>query len=249
MDVNLSKMISEVEGDEHILGLILLGSRGKGFENQYSDYDLLLIIGDEKGHADYEKLFYYIIDDDNFDLTIKTLKEFEEYAAWGSADSWDRYDYAHYKIWNDKTNGVLEEIMLEKGSIPREHQKEFIINSLHGYINGVFRSVKCMRNNNKLGAHFEAVSSLPFLLDAIFALELRHKPFFGYFEYELEKYPLDLFESQSLILSFREILKSADLVNQQELFGRIRREFIEQGYKEVFDSWEGKDLLILEYSM
>jgi predicted nucleotidyltransferase len=37
------KILKDAQENPDILGLILVGSRGKGFDNEYSDYDLVMI--------------------------------------------------------------------------------------------------------------------------------------------------------------------------------------------------------------
>jgi len=71
-------------------------------------------------------------------------------------------------------------IAAEKGSIPKDKQKSFINSSLDSYVNSLFRSLKCFKNGNMTGARLEAAKSIYPLLDAIFALELRPRPFDGW---------------------------------------------------------------------
>lgn len=246
MNTKLQKVLDEIQEQIDILGLILLGSRGKGFENEYSDYDLLLITHDNN-YKKWEKMFADVVNDKDFDFTIKSMDDFRNYAHWGNDDEWDRYDYAHVQVLFDRTNGELEVLIQSKGNIPADKKDDFIRGALDGYINGAFRSIKCMRVGNQLGAHLESVSSLQFALDALFALEDRHKPFYGYLNKELEKYSLSNFDTIWLLGLFEKILESANLDAQQELFSKIRDTFSSQGYKDVFDGWDGKDELILEY--
>ena len=68
------QILKEAQENDEVVALVLLGSRGKGFENEYSDYDMIMITNDEgtdliKKYKD-KKL-------DNVDLTVKSLSDFK----------------------------------------------------------------------------------------------------------------------------------------------------------------------------
>ena len=189
MDKDFNYILKESESNNDILSLILVGSRGKGFENEHSDYDAIMIVKEdflEELKREFEDKNF-----DNLDLCVLSLQEFKTYADIGSPMEWARYDFAHTKILVDKTSN-LKKLVEAKGFISKSKQKEFIEGYLDGYINGVYRSVKCIRNKNQLGAQIEASNSMLDLLTLVFAFEGRHKPFYGYTEKELKAHPLKL---------------------------------------------------------
>ena len=183
------KIFKEAQENEDVVGFILVGSRGKGFENEHSDYDSVMIIKDEATNAIHDK--YEKMTLDNVDLSVRSFSDFKTFAGWESPESWDRYNYAHVKILVDRTGGELEKLVKEKSQIPPDKLNKFIDWWIDGYVNGVYRSVKCIRNNNMFGAHLEAVNSMLDLLTLVFAMNGRHRPFLGYIQKELEKYPLE----------------------------------------------------------
>jgi predicted nucleotidyltransferase len=238
---NYEKILLESQENPDIVGLILLGSRGKGFENEYSDYDLSMIVRDDALRTIQKQ--YDALTFENVDLNIISFDGFKRYANWDSdPEWWDRYDYAHTKILVDKT-GELPDVIKGKGYIPHDKLRSFIERWIDGYINSAFRSIKCIRNKNKFGAHVEAANSVFDLLTLVFALEGRHRPFLGYTEKELYKYPLmNLpWTPQEFITKIEYILKTADLKTQQEILSGIENLCIEKGYKHILDAWEGKD--------
>lgn len=243
-------VLKDAEASEHVLGFILTGSRGKGFENEHSDYDAVMVVADENVKTLQDK--YEALTLENIDLSVWSLTDFKKYADWDSTGSswWDRYDYAHVKILVDKTDGELEKIVREKGYIPPEKQKAFTDRWLDGYVNGVFRSVKCIRNGNKSGAHLEAVHSILDLLTAVFAMNGRHRPFLSYVEKELQSYPLEHlpWSSDEFVAKIQKVLETADLETQQELLRGVENMGREMGYGQVFDDWEGKDKWTMTYS-
>ena len=242
------KILKESQENEDIVGLILVGSRGKGFDNEYSDYDMIMIVKDDVWKTIYDK--YEPLSLDNVDLNIYSQTDFNKYAGWESADAWDRYDYAHTKILVNKTED-LQKILDKKGTIPKEKQKEFIESWIDGYVNGVYRSVKCIRNNNLLGAHLEAVNSMLDILTLVFGMNGRHRPFLGYIEKEMRVRPLERlpWSPDEFFKKLKKVLETADLETQQELLKGIEKMSREMNYGYMFDGWEGKDKWTMEFKL
>ncbi len=232
------KILKEANEQQDILGLILVGSRGKGFENEHSDYDMVMIVKDEALDALKNRAQH----DEQVDLSVYSISDFKKYAGWESPEQWDRYNYARTKILVDKI-GELPKLVEEKGRIPSDKLAEFIDWWIDGYVNGVFRSVKCIRNGNRFGAHLEAVNSILDLLTLVFAMDGRHRPFLGYVQKELELYPLQHlpWPATEFVEKISRVLTDADLTTQQELLIGIEKMSRETGHGHIFDAWEGKD--------
>ncbi len=241
-----NQILEEAKTDDNIIGLFLKGSRGKGFQNENSDYDIKIIVKDEV--ADEYKTKYSKLKNIGIDLSVQSLSEFRMYAEWGTDFAWDRYDFARVKAIVDKT-GEIQTLIDSKGTIPESEWKKFTSERIDDYINGVFRSVKCFRNKNIIGAHIESASSVTNLIIVLFALHKRLAPFYGYLEKELNVAPLDKLpiSSAELLDKISIVLKTADLETQQELLKMVEELARKEGFGEVFDSWEGKDKWAMEY--
>lgn len=235
------RILKEAQENENIVGFILVGSRGKGFENEHSDFDAVMVVKDTE--ANFLRNKYEKTTLENVDLTVHSLSDFKKFAGWESPESWDRYNYAHVKILIDRTNGELEKIVCEKGHIPQNKLDKFIDWWIDGYINGVYRSVKCIRNKNLFGAHLEAANSMLDLLTLVFAMNGRHRPFLGYVEKELKTYPLKNlpWTSGEFVTKIKKVLETADLKTQQELLSGIEKISREMNHGHMFDGWKGKD--------
>ncbi|HEX2593576.1 MAG TPA: hypothetical protein VHL34_18900 [Rhizomicrobium sp.] len=229
---------SDAQTNPAILGLILVGSRGKGFENAHSDHDAILIVTDDAADTLHRKY----ANTPNIDLMIFTPAQFDSYAAWDTPMAWDRYNFAHTKLLVDKT-GTLAARIAEKGAIPKDKQKSVIDARIDAYVNGTYRSVKCIRNGNQLGAHLEAANSMLDLIALVFALNGRHAPFYGYLEKEITTYPLALLPlpREALLAAIRHVLDAADLSSQQTLLTATESLCRKQGHGAIFDRWDGKD--------
>lgn len=231
------ELLAQAKNDENIIGLFLTGSRGKGFERSDSDYDLDLIVKD--GAVEEYQKKYKELGVSGVDLGVSSLEHFRNYASWGSDDSWDRYNYAGVRALVDKT-GEVQKILDEKGSIPETAKKYFINRNLDGYLNGVYRSLKARRKNDRAGMILEAAGSVPFFLNAIFAVHNRLAPFPDYLQQDLGKYPLKklpLSSSEFLELLLA-VVSTGDSEKQKQLIAMSKTIFEKEGFGGVFESWE-----------
>jgi hypothetical protein len=241
-------LLKEAKTNPDIIGFFLGGSRGKGFQNSHSDYDIRMIVKNKVAKTyqkKYEKMKF-----EEIDLVLIGLSEFRKYALWNSPESWDRYDFTHVKALVAKT-GEIQKLIDGKGSIPKDKKRDFIVYNLDAYINAVFRSVKCFRNRNETGARLEASTSIPYLLDLVFGLHSRPKPFYGYLDRELKAYPLKKlpWSGKRFSKMIQNILVTADLKTQQKILKTIEKLFRSEGFGNVFDGWEGKDKWTMNYQL
>lgn len=242
------KVCEIAKNNQDILGVVLLGSRGKGFETPDSDYDLTVIAVDGKGEEVESLLAGFQITD--IDLNVHELSNFRSYAAWGTADAWDRYDFLHVKIFEDKTNGELEKICYEKGHIPVEYKDEYVRGQTDMYLDNFFRSVKSCKKGNEFGQHLRAVQSIAPLVNIVFALNDRQAPFLDYLALELKRYPLAQapWSEDVFCASIQKIISTGDLVTQQKMAKDLEVFLRQQGFGDTLDAWEGKDVQAIDYT-
>ena len=231
------KFLAEAAADSNILGLFSTGSCGKEMTTDESDFDVTMIVKDETIKEYQNK--YKGIGGVMCDLSVKTMNGFKDDAAWGGPMVWDRYNYTHLKAEVDKT-GEIQKIIDEKGVIPLNKREEFISTSLDGFINQVYRSVKCWRDGNQIASGLEAADGIPSLLQAIFGLEGRVKPFYKYLDWELTNYPLKKipWSKDEFISIILKIVQTGDLSAQQTVLKSVEDIFRKEGFNQVFDSWE-----------
>ena len=150
------QLVEDATADPAVLGLVVTGSRGKGFGSASSDFDLLLVVRDGEDAAGARYLAEAV---DGVDLRAMSLSRFAGYAAWGTAFAWDRYSFAHAAVPVDKT-GEVRRLADEKGGVPSEHRGALLREALDAYVNGVYRSLRGLRNGNTLGSRLEAAESI-----------------------------------------------------------------------------------------
>jgi hypothetical protein len=242
---DLERIFKEVfetaQKDPNIIGLVLGGSRGKGFATKYSDYDTYMVVKDDAFES-YEKKF-------SGNAWVFSLTNFKSHAAMESQHEGDRYNFTHLQALIDK-NGEIQSIVDEKGRIPKDKIQEYVSSKLDAYINYIYRSLKCFRDGNIVGTRLEASKSIHYFLNVIFGLEGRITPYYKYLEWELEKFPLKKFpmKNKDIINSLLTILETANINHQQKLFKVTEKVCREEGYTHVFDNWiNGEVNWILSY--
>ena len=173
------------------------------------------------------------------DLGVMTLSEFEAYAAWGSADAWARYGYAHLKADIDKT-GRVQPLIDAKGCVPVEAAPRFIDASLDHLLNQLYRGLKCLRDGELVASRLEAAEGIKPFLDAVFALHGgRLRPYYKYLAWELTTHPLQRLPFDGSKLSHRlpEVLGADGALALQALVADTHTVFREAGHVSVFADW------------
>jgi hypothetical protein len=233
-------ILDDVRTDPYALGLFLGGSRAKGFEQESSDYDICIIMADAAAEPAHER--YLQLNSESIDLWIYPFSQFRDESAWDGPEFWDRYNYAHVTALIDKCDGEIQRLIDERGRIPAEQRTPWIGGRLGGYINSLYRSLRCIHKGSLRGAHLEAHDSIGFLLDVLFGYENRHRPFYGYLERELRAYPLTRIplSSDQLLAKIDAITADADHATQQELLAMVDTMLRPAGFGEVFDDWGDK---------
>ena len=232
-------LLAEARRDPNIIGLVLFGSRGKGLETPHSDFDCCVVAKDEVVSEYQQKLDKLVEHSAEFDLWTLDIGSFSKRPSLE-----ERYDFAHVSPQIDKTDGRLQRIIDENSRIPETEIHAFVNGRLDHYIDKVFRSIKCIRDERSLGGRLEAVGSVPAWLDAVFAVHNRRvRPYNSYLVWELDTYPLSGFPMTSVEIlgMIARILENGDCRTQQQLMKVSEQFFRAIGYDRVFDDWGGKD--------
>lgn len=234
-DEKYQALLLSAQNDQNVVGFILGAGRGKGFSTQNSDYDIMMVVIERDAAEKYNKQWETGV----LDIGIKTLEEFRQYAAWGSATAWDRYNYAYLRAQIDRT-GEIQRLIDEKGTIPAVAVKDFVIDRLGRYINAFYRAVKNSRDGNNTAGQLDAIESVSPLLDIIFGFEGRLRPYNKYLFWELDKHSLKKFKiSEKELRDFFAAVLQNDIEPQRAMFARIRDFAKANGYQSAIDDWQG----------
>ena len=252
-DERFQRLVQAARDDPEVLGVALIGSRGKGFPSEASDYDVMVMVRDE-APAERQR-WYEALTGDGIECWTLSAGEFARYASsWGSEFAWEicwhaRYAYADAAVLVDKT-GQLRQLIDWKGVVPDDLRLPLVRESLDGYVNSLYRSLKCLRNGNRLGARLEAADSIGYALTFVFALEGRHRPYYGYLERELQARPLQGFPltGEELVGMIAAIVESGEAPPQQRLLSVVDGLARRAGCGDILDSWGEKYAWMREFS-
>jgi hypothetical protein len=237
------RLLEHARRDEEIVGVILGGSRGKGFETARSDWDVYLLTIDGADPTDVRSRY------DNppaIDLaSVQTLTGFAAYALAGHPDEWNRYTFAHLTPPFDRTGGELADLCAAKELIPPDIARERAALALDGYINSAFRCRKNARDGRGAASHLDASESIPYLLDFAFLSEGRIRPYNKYLDWELTHHPLQESWPAASQTALLDVVTRNDRSTQAGLFREVESAARRLGYGDVIDAWHASDLVEL----
>jgi hypothetical protein len=116
--------------------------------------------------------------------------------------------------------------------------------SLDAYANSLYRSVKNARDGHPLAAGLDAADSMGQLLELLFALDRRPRPYDKYLVWELERFPLPGWETDALLDAIGRIAATGEVGPQQRLFARVEEVARRAGHGPTLDAW-GEDLRLM----
>jgi hypothetical protein len=102
-------------------------------------------------------------------------------------------------------------------------------------INSLYRSLKNLRDGRPLAGHLDAADSIGPLLQFLFAIDGRVRPFSKYLESDIRERPLAI---RDVLDRIRPILERGDRSAQHDLFMAVEGVARTTGYGEVVDSWQ-----------
>ncbi|MFD3307452.1 hypothetical protein [Streptomyces sp. NPDC058694] len=221
--------------DSAVVGLVLKGSRAhEGMTTEHSDHDLYVVLADGAttaltrfaGHRTPE-----------LDLVILSLEEFRAAGMPG----FERYALARARIVLDRLDGGIAQILAGKARLAADDAFREAGVWLDAYVNSLYRSVKNDRDGRALAARLDAADSIRFLLEFLFALDRRPRPYNKYLEWELARFPLPGWDTDMLLDATDRISGMGDVPTQRRLFTQVEAVARRAGHGAVLDAW-GEDL-------
>lgn len=233
------ELVELAQADRRIVGLVLTGSRGHGqLVRDDSDWDVRLVVRDEALGAC--RSAYATPRGSEVEVVVLSLAAFEEAGAIGAESAWDRYSYIRAQVVLDRLDGRIAELVAAKALVPAQAAREIAAERLDDYVNSCYRSAKNHRSGLVLESQLDAAESVPPLLDALFALHQRVRPFNKLLRWELETEPLGgaPWTADVLLPRLQRIVSTGDLEGQQNLFRDVEALARERAHGDVIDAWE-----------
>jgi hypothetical protein len=227
--------------DSAVVGLVLKGSRAhEGMTTEHSDHDLYVVIADGAGAATTDLTRFAGHRTAELDLVILPLAEFREIGMPG----FERYALARAQVVLDRLDGGIAEILAAKARLDADEAFRGAGGWLDAYANSLYRSVKNDRDGHALAARLDADDSIRFLLELLFALDRRPRPYNKYLAWELARYPLPGWDADLLLEAVDRISRTGDVSLQRRLFARVEAAARRAGHGAVLDAW-GEDLSLM----
>lgn len=181
----VAERVDREQGD-NFLGLVLSGSAGRGLATERSDVDVEVVLEVVPDGCTTTK-------SPTIDESATALSELDELPTFGTDGWWYRWSYAWAPVLLDRTDGALSEAVRRQATVSPEEADSILIehDRLDGWLNYAYRALKSDRDGRELERRLDAAESVPWLLDTIFTLAGRVRPYHKYLPWELREHPLD----------------------------------------------------------
>jgi predicted nucleotidyltransferase len=178
MDV-LGEVLARARADPGVLGVVLTGSHARGVATERSDYDVLLVV------AEQEQPWRHTSRTTLLDEVVCT-----EAALADTSVAWQRYAYRGARVLLDRLDGGIGRLVRRQATLTAAQATRAGRAGLDAYVNQLYRSAKSRRDGFADAARLDEAESLPWLLETVFALHGRLRPYNKYLRWELDTYPL-----------------------------------------------------------
>jgi predicted nucleotidyltransferase len=208
-----------VRDDASIVGLVLSGSAARGMATERSDIDVYVVRDDDVAR---ETTRSPAVDEIHW-----SLADLEQVDRFGTGGWYFRWSFAYAQVLRDLTGGRVTEAVRRQASVDDDEQRWILVDQdrLDGYVNFAYRALKSHRDGRLLEARLDAAESLPWLLDVVFTLAGRLRPYNKYLPWELREHPLAVPEwSAERFLPELELMLAGDAAAIRRTFHVVDRE-------------------------
>jgi hypothetical protein len=238
-DPVLRPLIEAATADPAVVGLLLAGSRGDGWIDDDSDYDVYVVLRDEvfATHGHHEPLLGGVMPTTGLHQAIELLATCPtRLAELAATPGWWTAGYATAQILLDK-DGTLVPLLDTYRSLPSGTSRDSAAASLDGYLNAFYRSLKAWYRGDELGARLHAGISVIALVRALFALMGRPAPYHDRLWHHLDALVDQQWPPGYLQHTFLTIIRTATPPVQRELAERVEPLMRERGLGYIIDAW------------
>ena len=137
----------------------------------------------------------------------------------------------------DRT-GELTALAAKLSQMPEQQAREAVSTSYGAYLNLVFRSLKCWRRGDELGARLLAAQSVDALMQTLFALDRAWAPLSSRLFLRLDKLTGQGWQPGELRAILLDLLTTSDPRRQQAYARRVDTLMAARGYGHVYDGWK-----------
>ncbi|MCF6379342.1 hypothetical protein L2K70_17150 [Nocardioides KLBMP 9356] len=214
-------------GDD-LLGILLSGSAGRDYATERSDVDVVVVLTDEAAAT------RSTVHSAEVDEAVDSWSELVDVPAFGTEGWWFRWTYAHAPVLLDRTGGELSDAARRQAVVAPEEADSILIDHdrLDGWINFAYRALKNDRDGRSVEARLDAAESVPWLLDVVFSIAGRVRPYNKYLPWELRHHPVEDWPAD-VLLGLLDRTLAGDPAAVRETFTRVR------AVCASYDEWRG----------
>jgi hypothetical protein len=205
--------------DPTILGLVLSGSAARGMATEHSDVDVYVVRDD-----DVERETSHSAAIDEIYWSVADLEQVDRH---GEGGWYFRWSFAYAEVLRDQTGGRVTEAVRRQATVDDDELRWVLVDQdrLDGFVNFAYRALKNHRDGRLLEARLDAAESLPWLLNVVFTLAGRLRPYNKYLPWELREHPLAVPEwSAEAFLPEIEQILAGDPAALRRTFAVVDRE-------------------------
>lgn len=237
---------NDAEHGDGLLGLVLSGSAARGMATHRSDVDVYVVLADDIAGLRRATRSAAV------DELPVALSELEEVPAFGTPGWWFRWSFAWAPTLLDRTGGHIAAAVQRQATLTPEEADAVLVDHsrLDGWINYAYRALKADRDDHPLERRLDAAESVPWLLDVVFALAGRVRPYHKYLPWELREHPLPDWPA-GVLLPLLERTLDGEAVAIRDTFARVvaccaAHDAARDHHRtqEVIDGW-GEELALL----
>jgi hypothetical protein len=233
--------------DPSIVGLVLTGSAARGLATAHSDVDVVIVRN--SGPASQPASLSPAIDE-----IPMTLAELESVKPVGSAGAWDRWSFAWAHVLRDTSGGRVTSAVRRQATLTEQEVRDLLVGRarLDEFVNFTYRALKSHGDGRGQAARLDAAESVAAMLDVVFALAGRVRPYNKYLAWELQEHPLPSEEwrgevairrAEGLLDGKEDAIRECFLAVERECRAYDRRTG-HGALAEVLDAW-GTGLLLI----
>jgi hypothetical protein len=186
-DAEARDLLDEVVNREAstALGFVVTGSVARGTATRHSDLDVYVVLSDDVTPPPVSR-------SPRLDVIPISISRLEDPPVFGTPGWWQRWSFAWARVERDQTRGRLPEAVRRQATLTPAEQRAVLVDHdrLDGYLNLAYRALKADRAGRPESCRLDAAEAAPWLLDALFALAGRVRPYNGYLAWELANHPV-----------------------------------------------------------
>jgi hypothetical protein len=201
-------VLTRAEADPGVLGVVLTGSHARGLATIHSDHDLTVVVDEQ------DVPYRHRTRNADLDEVVCTLDALADTSV-----HWMRYGYRGARVLLDRLDGRIQ-ALVDRQATPSPDEAA-----------GLARhAVKSYRDGATDAAYLDVVESVPWLLETVFAMHGRLRPYNKYLRWELTTFPLPGDWNDAL-------LPDRILADPFGLFRAVEALARERGHTDVLDGW------------